>query len=133
MIEGSASARLGRAMNTRTTMAAQHLDLKVGEEVDFNQDQANKDTSGWFGPAEVIDISRQAHGVATVRYNNKPREVELRKLRRHIFFSMFLAKLSCSHFISVWKVIRLAVEDLDDRAVATLGYVKHQQKYLLWR
>jgi len=25
MVEGSATARLGRAMNTRTTMAAQHL------------------------------------------------------------------------------------------------------------
>ena len=37
MIEGSAIARLGRAMNARTTMAAQHLDLRVGEEVDFYQ------------------------------------------------------------------------------------------------
>ena len=28
MLDGTASARLGRAMNTRTTMAAQHLGLK---------------------------------------------------------------------------------------------------------
>ena len=35
MIEGSASARLGRTLNTRTTMAAQTLDLRVGDEVDF--------------------------------------------------------------------------------------------------
>ena len=33
MIEGSATARLGRAMNTRTTMAAQHLQLQIGDEV----------------------------------------------------------------------------------------------------
>ena len=57
MIEGSATARLIRTMNTRTTMAAEHLNLKVGEEVDFNQYQQNKDTSGWFGPAEVTYIS----------------------------------------------------------------------------
>ena len=31
MVEGSARARLGRAMNTRTTLAAQTLGLKVGE------------------------------------------------------------------------------------------------------
>ena len=35
MLDGTASARLGRAMNTRTTMAAQHLGLNEGDEVDF--------------------------------------------------------------------------------------------------
>ena len=80
MIEGSASARLGRAMNTRTTMAAQHLELRVGDEVDFYQDQSNKDTSGWFGPAIVADISRLKHGAVTVRYNNKLREVSVQNI-----------------------------------------------------
>ncbi len=35
MVEGSATARLGRAVNTRATIAAQHLDLEVCDEVDF--------------------------------------------------------------------------------------------------
>ena len=61
IVEGSASARLGRAMNTRTTMAAQHLNLGVGDEVDFYQDQTNKDTSGWFGPAIVADAVSYTH------------------------------------------------------------------------
>ena len=43
--------------------------------MDFYQDQANKDTSGWFGPAIVSDVSRLKHGAVTVRYNNKLREV----------------------------------------------------------
>merc|ERR1712078_922176 len=86
MIEGSAAARLGRAMNTRTTMSAQHLGLKVGDEVDFYQDQLNKDTSGWFGPAIVADVSRLKHGALTVRYNNMLREVSVQKVRRHLFF-----------------------------------------------
>ena len=73
MVEGSAAARLGRAMNTRTTMSAEHFNLKVGDELDFYQDQANKDTSGWFGPAIVSDVSRLKHGAVTVRYNNKTR------------------------------------------------------------
>ena len=41
MIEGSARARLGRAMNTRTTMAGQKLNLQVGEEVDFFKDPSS--------------------------------------------------------------------------------------------
>ena len=53
-------------MNTRTTMDARSLGLKVGDEVDFYQDQANKDTSGWFGPAEVTDLSRLEHNAITV-------------------------------------------------------------------
>ena len=40
MIEGSATARLGRAMNTRTTMAAQHLQLRIGDEVDMYKNKA---------------------------------------------------------------------------------------------
>ena len=73
MVEGSVTARLGRAMNTRTTMSAEHLDLKVGDEVDFYQDLFNNDTPGWFGPAIVADVSRQKHGAVTLRYNNKLR------------------------------------------------------------
>ena len=126
-IEGSASARLGRALNTRTTMAAQSLNLQVGEEVDFYQDQANKDTPGWFGPATVIDASRS--DVITVRYNNKPREVELRKVRRHLHFLVFLASQLPITFGSVWRTIRLAVESLDEGSVVTLGYVKHKTDY----
>ena len=35
MVEGSARERMSRSTNTRTTMAAQSLNLKNGEEVDF--------------------------------------------------------------------------------------------------
>ena len=31
IVEGSARARLGRALNTRTTASAENLDLKIGE------------------------------------------------------------------------------------------------------
>ena len=42
MVEGSARARLGRAINTRTTLSAQRL----GEEVDIFRAPNNKDASG---------------------------------------------------------------------------------------
>ena len=69
MVEGSARARLGRALNARTTISAQKINLKVGEEVDIYRAPANKDTSGWIGPAEVTDVSRAARGVVSVRHN----------------------------------------------------------------
>ena len=74
-----------------TTMVAQHLEISVGDEVGFYQDQFDKDTSGWFGPAVVADVGRLKHGAVTVRYNNKLREVSVQKIRRHIFFCFLSA------------------------------------------
>ena len=44
MVEGSARARLGRALNTRSTISAQKINLKIGEEVDIYRAPNNKDT-----------------------------------------------------------------------------------------
>ena len=46
MIHGSAAARIGRALNTRTTQAAPTYELRVGCEVDFYREPSAKDTSG---------------------------------------------------------------------------------------
>merc|ERR1712026_524797 len=71
MVEGSARARLGRAMNTRSTLASQHLNLQVGDEVDYFREPHQKDISGWYGPAEVVDVSRQSRGIMAVRFRSK--------------------------------------------------------------
>ena len=91
MVEGSARARLGRTLNTRTTMAAQKLNLQVGEEVDFFRAPTTKDASGWFGPAEVIDVSRATRGVITVKWQSRVLEVQIQNLRRHLHFLILLA------------------------------------------
>ena len=69
MIEGSARARLGRTFNARATMAAQQLDLQVGEEVDFYRQPSSKDVPGWLGPAEVIGVSRATRDIIFVKWN----------------------------------------------------------------
>ena len=86
MIEGSARARLGRAVNTRTTMAGQQLNLQVGEEVDFYRAPSAKDSPGWSGPAEVIDVSRVSRGIVSVKWQSKIMEVQLPHIRRHLHF-----------------------------------------------
>ena len=110
-------------------MSAEHLNLKVGEEVDFYQDQANKDTSGWFGPAVVSDVSRLKHGAVTVRYNNKIREVSVQKIRRHLFFLSFLSTSPPTHFTSAWNAIRQAIEGLDAGSSTLLGYARMPEGY----
>ena len=84
MVEGSARARLGRALNTRTTMPAQKLNLQVGEEVDFYRSPASKDASGWFGPAEVTDVSRATRGVVSAKWQNRSLEIQIPNVRRHL-------------------------------------------------
>ena len=113
-------------------MDARHLDLKVGDEVDFHQHQSNKDTPGWFGPADVVDLSRLDHGQISVRYNNKVREVMTQNVRRHLFFLVFLAqRVATDTFPSVWRTIRQAIEHLDSNLLMFVGYVR-QLKGMHW-
>ena len=58
----------------------------MGDEVDVYRAPTNKDTSGWEGPAEVIDISRASRGVVSVRHNSRVKEVQISHLRRHLHF-----------------------------------------------
>ena len=91
MVEGSARARLGRAINTRTTLSAQRLNLQVGEEVDIYRAPNNKNASGWKGPAEVIDVSRATRGVISVKHNSHMKEVQLSNVRGHLHFITLLS------------------------------------------
>lgn len=91
MIEGSASARLGRTINTRTTLPAQRLTLQVGESVDIVRKPNTKDVSGWVGPAEVLEVSRARRGINTVRHLPRQIEVRVQDIRRHMHFLCLLA------------------------------------------
>ena len=86
MVEGSARARLGRSAKARSTPAGQKLNLSVGEEVDFYRDQSNKDTSGWFGPAQVIDVSRLTCGIVTLKWMSRVMEAQIQNVRRQFRF-----------------------------------------------
>ena len=106
-------------------MAAQQLQLKVGDEVDMYQNQSNKDTSGWFGPCTVETLSRLDHGMITVKYNNRLYECEIQKIRRHLFFLCLLAApAAVPQFQSVWNSLRQAVERLDFSDLDRLCYLQ---------
>ena len=101
--------------------------------MDFHQDQANRDTSGWFGPAIVVDLSRLGHNVVTVRYNNKLREVMDQNIRRHLFFFVFLAATTPRHYQGVWRFIRQSIERADHNRPELLEYVKQVRGFTFSR
>ena len=136
MVEGSARARLGRALNTRTTMPAQKLNLGVGEEVDFYRAQTSKDASGWFGPAEVIDVSRATRGVITVRWQSRTMDIQLPNVRRHLHFLALLTALEDSElafpttYSNVWSTIRVTAEKLTSGSLVHVGFHRQGDRWI---
>ena len=86
MVEGSAAARLGRALNTRTTQDARSSEFKVGDQVDFYRPNTHKDVSGWWGPAEIFDLSQITRGQISIRFAARDYVVSTRFVRPHMAF-----------------------------------------------
>ncbi len=81
MVEGSIRARLGHAMNARTPFAAHCINRRWAKRLTYFGPPSSKDTSGWPGPAEVVDVSRTIRGIASIRHM----EVQIPKSRRHLY------------------------------------------------
>lgn len=86
MVEGSVAARLGRTVNTRTTIDARHMGLKNGDEVDFYKEPSQKDVSGWYGPAQVLDVSEVTRGVVHINYKGKHMIVQTQRINKAFSF-----------------------------------------------
>ena len=125
-------------------MAAEKLNLQVGEEVDFYREPSSKDAAGWSGPAEVIDVSKVTRGVATVKWQTKVLEIQLPYLRRHLhFFSLLAAQheqhggsgiaeavpaYSVTH-TNVWACVRIAFEQLREGHITMIGRICHDGRW----
>jgi len=124
IIDGTAKARLGRALSTRTLPAGEREGYRVGEEVDIYKIGGNKDVSGWSGPADIVDLTRMSRGVIVVRHNNQVKDVKVGDVRRHLAFLSFAAARSdtvtgaCS-----WSRVRQLIEDMDTGRFHTLGSI----------
>ena len=115
MVEGTAQARVKRALSTNTIPAGQIHDYKICDLVDFHRAPSTKDASGWRGPAKIIDNTNITRGTLTVRYQrDMPLEVRLQDVRRHLdYFSFVAAKSSpLDAGLAEWAKIRTLVDDL---------------------
>ena len=135
MIEGTAKARLGRALTTRTLPAGEREDYQIGEEVNLFRPARNKDTSGWVGPAVITDTSRFKRGTITVRHLNHIIEVKLGDMRIHLHFTV-LERAATDIFLSfenAWSMIRSTIESLPNKLAHVIWSHLEQRQMVTYR
>ena len=103
IIEATARARLVRADKHNTRLAAERLQFQPGYLCDIWFEPANKDQTGWRGPAEVQSINA-ADGNLSVRIQGRTLNRVVGEVREHIPYlvyatHLFPDKLSHMHFL----------------------------------
>ena len=78
MVQASAQQRIERALNSKTRLATEQLQLEQGDLVDFYRKPGTKDESGWRGPATVI---KSEGSLTTVRWQSQNINVRTQDLR----------------------------------------------------
>ena len=93
MVSGTAAQRIGRVLGTRTLVPVQHMNYKVGDQVEYYKDKDRpKDTPGWHGPASIVDMSQATRGSIGIRHGGVVLpNVALRNLRPYESFLVLLA------------------------------------------
>ena len=127
MVEGTARARLGRALNTKTLPAAQAENYQVGEEVDFYRPPHNKDIPGWTGPAVITDLTRTDRGVIGIRHQGRNMICKPGDLRRHLSFLCFEAAIlsATDHSLGLLPTVKCTVEKLPTGTITHLGMMQY--------
>jgi len=135
IVDGTAKARLGRALSTRTLPAGEREGYQVGEEVDIYRPAGSKDVSGWHGPGIIVDLTNLTRGIISVKSNNVVKDVRVGDVRRHLAFLCFLAAdLVGGHRQPFaggpgWSQCRQFVEDLSPGNTLLLGWVLSSGKW----
>jgi hypothetical protein len=65
MIGATAQARVQIAENSKSQASGQLRDLQPGDSVDVHRVPAQKDLSGWRGPAKVLSVRNIDQGLLT--------------------------------------------------------------------
>ena len=86
IVQQTAIQRLERALGSKTRLAVEQLDLKPGDLSDFWRKPANKDESGWRGPATVVEVGLPL----TIRWHNRHLNVKLQDVRRSLVYLVLL-------------------------------------------
>ena len=122
MVEGTAAARVQRALRTRTQRAVQE-EFNVGDEVEFHRDPTQKDLPGWNGPAVITDMSDAERGTIKVQFNGREILVTPPDLRKAFTLFTFLsAPHLLNHHDRAYQSIRRWQDTLPANKIITLGH-----------
>ena len=124
MIQATADVRTRIANDSRTRRAGELLELKQGDMVEFFRKPMNKDTSGWHGPAEVINITSMQDGIIHVKWQGRVIAVRIQDARRALMYHAFLMRPS-----GPVKVLKAEVEAHRGQALR-LGWVRQGPTWL---
>ena len=94
MVQESAQMRLERALNSKTRLAVEQLELQPGDLVDFWRKPATKDESGWRGPARVVELGDKdgdESSATLVKWQGRTLLVRTQDLRRALVYLVHLA------------------------------------------
>ena len=86
--------RLERALNSKTRLAVEQLELQPGDLVDFWRKPATKDESGWRGPARVVELGDKdgdESSATMVKWQGMTLQVRTQDLRRALVYLVHLA------------------------------------------
>jgi len=93
MVQETAQLRIERALQSKTRLSIEQLELEPGQLVDFWRKPATKDESGWRGPATVLSIGDPGSGspLATIQWQGSKISVRTQDLRRAlVYFAMLM-------------------------------------------
>ena len=128
MVEGTARARLGRALKTKTLAPGEVEDYKVGEEVDYYRPPNTKDVSGWMGPAIICDLTNLSRGSVGIKHQGRNMNCRVQDVRRHLSFLCFdtavLAVMDRS--LGLLSTAKHAVERVPEGTTLHLGRILTQ-------
>ena len=126
MIEGTARARLGRTLRTKTLAPGEAANYQTNEEVHDYRPPTNKDTPGWTGPARIVDLTQIHRGTVGVNHQGRSLTCKLGALRRHLSFLCFESALfpTTDHPLGIIPTVNALVERLVDGSVKHFGLVK---------
>ena len=90
MIQATADQKARTADGTKTRRAGQLLEMRTGDLVEFFRKPISKDSSGWHGPAQMVDLSSLSDGIIHIKWQGRVLSARVQDIRSAMTFATFL-------------------------------------------
>ena len=125
MVEATAAARVDRALGTLTRVPIQAYNYEPGDQVEFWEKPAQENTSGWHGPATVIDVTNAVRGNIVVKWLKDYKTISNTNIRKWMSFVVFHFLSSSNMLLSNAKlIVHRAAAHYNSGRTLLLGWLK---------